>query len=151
MLIGIDPALSGPLLKILDEMGHGDQLVIADRNYPVHSSGKPVVRMGDVGVLRTFRAILSVFPLDTYVSHPLERMEVENDPTLLAPIQLQVLDFVRDNHVPDIEFGVIPRLDFYERARSVFAVIHTLEAEPYGCFILTKGVVFDPDKLPPKK
>jgi L-fucose mutarotase len=58
---------------------------------------------------------------------------------------------VRDNHVPDIEFGVIPRLDFYERARSVFAVIHTLEAEPYGCFILTKGVVFDPDKLPPKK
>jgi len=149
MLIGIDPALSGELLKILDEMGHGDQLVIADRNYPVHAAGRPVVRMGDVGVIRTFRAILSVFPLDTYVAHPLERMEVENDSSLIAPIQHQVLDLVRDSYVPNIEFGLVPRLDFYERARSAFAVIHTLEDEPYGCFILTKGVVFDPNKLPP--
>jgi L-fucose mutarotase len=151
MLIGIDPALSGELLKILDEMGHGDQLVVADRNYPVYSAGRPVVRMGDVGVMRTMTAVLSVFPLDTYVEYPLERMEVENDPGLIAPIQQQVLDYVRSKYLPSIEFGLIPRLEFYERARSASAIIHTLEAEPYGCFILTKGVVFDPDKLPPKK
>jgi L-fucose mutarotase len=150
MLIGIDPALSGDLLKILDDMGHGDELVIADRNYPVHSAGKPVIRMGGLGVVRTLTAILSVFPLDTYVPHPLERMEVENNPTLVAPIQQRVLDFVRDNYAPTLEFGLIPRLDFYKRARLAFAVVHTLEEEPYGCFILTKGVVFDPDKLPPK-
>lgn len=149
MLIGIDPALSGDLLKILDDMGHGDQIVIADRNYPIYQAGKPVIRMGDVGALRTFKAILSVFPLDTYVPHPLERMEVENDPTLIAPIQQQVLDYVRENHMPTIEFGLIPRMEFYERARNTAAVIHTLEDQPYGCFILTKGVVFDPDKLPP--
>lgn len=151
MLMGIDPALSGELLKILDEMGHGDQLVVADRNYPVYSSGRPVVRMGDVGVVRTLTAVLSVFPLDTYVHHPLERMEVEDDPGLVAPIQLEVLNLVRAKYLPEIEFGVVPRLEFYERARSARAVIHTLESEPYGCFILTKGVVFDPDKLPPKK
>lgn len=151
MLIGIDPALSGELLKILDEMGHGDQLVVADRNYPVYSSGRPVVRMGDVGVVRTLRAVLSVFPLDTYVHYPLERMEVENNPGLLAPVQLEVLNLVRAKYLPEIEFGVVPRLEFYERARSARAIIHTLESEPYGCFILTKGVVFETDKLPPKK
>jgi L-fucose mutarotase len=149
MLIGIDPALSGDLLKVLDDMGHGDELVICDRNYPAHSAGKPVIRMGDVGALRTFRAILSVFPLDSYVPHPLERMEVENDPTLIAPIQQSVLDYVRGIHGPDIDYGIVPRLDFYQRAKSAFAVIHTLEDQPYGCFILTKGVVFEPDKLPP--
>lgn len=150
MLIGIDPALSGDLLKILDDMGHGDQLVIADRNYPVHATGKPVIRMGDVGSLRTFEAILSVFPLDTYVTHPLERMEVENNPAIVAPIQQQVLDMVREKYLAEVEFGVVPRLRFYERARDVFAIIHTLEDEPYGCFILTKGVVFNPAKLPPQ-
>jgi L-fucose mutarotase len=149
MLIGIDPALSGDLLKILDDMGHGDQLVIADRNYPIYAAGKPVIRMGDVGVIRALNAILSVFPLDTYVPYPLERMEVENNPDLIAPIQMQVLDYVRENHLPDVHCGIIPRLEFYERAKSAFAVIHTLEDQPYGCFILTKGVVFDPDKLPP--
>lgn len=149
MLIGIDPALSGDLLKVLDDMGHGDELVICDRNYPAYSAGKPVIRMGDAGAMRTFRAVLSVFPLDSYVSHPLERMEVENNPALVAPIQQSVLDYVRDVYGPSVEYGIIPRLDFYERAKNAFAVIHTLEDQPYGCFILTKGVVFDPDKLPP--
>lgn len=149
MLIGIDPALSGDLLKVLDDMGHGDELVICDRNYPAYSAGKPVIRMGDAGAMRTFRAVLSVFPLDSYVSHPLERMEVENNPGLVAPIQQSVLDYVRDVYGPSVEYGIIPRLDFYERAKNAFAVIHTLEDQPYGCFILTKGVVFDPDKLPP--
>jgi L-fucose mutarotase len=104
--------------------------------------------MGDVGVVRTLEAILSVFPLDTYVSHPLERMEVENDPKLIAPIQRQVLEYVQEHHMPEVDYGLVPRLEFYERAKNAFAVIHTLEDQPYGCFILTKGVVFDPDKLP---
>lgn len=150
MLIGIDPALSGDLLKVLDNMGHGDQLVIADRNYPIYAAGRPVIRMGPVGSLRTFQAILSVFPLDTYVPYPLERMEVENNPDLMTPVQEEVIEFVRAHYMPDLEYGVIPRLEFYERARSARAVIHTLEDQPYGCFIVTKGVVFDPDKLPPQ-
>ena len=149
MLKGIDPLLNGELLKILDEMGHGDQLLVVDRNYPASASGKPVVRLGPVGVVDAIGAILTVFPLDTYIERPLERMEVENDPALVTANQDAVLALAKSAHDPSLEYGIIPRLDFYERANGVFAIVHTLEAQPYGCFILQKGVVFDADNLPP--
>ncbi|WP_314504500.1 RbsD/FucU domain-containing protein [uncultured Microbacterium sp.] len=142
MLKGIDPLLSGELLKILDEMGHGDQLLLVDRNYPAASSGRPVVRLGEVGVVRAMTAILSVLPLDEFVAHPLERMEVDGDPARTTPQQDAVLEAARASHPAPIEWGVVPRLDFYERSRGAYAVVHTLEPEPWGCFILTKGVVF---------
>ena len=141
MLKGIDPLLSGELLKILDEMGHGDQLLLVDRNYPAASSGRPVVRLGEVGVVRAMTAILSVLPLDEFVAHPLERMEVDGDPARTTPQQDAVLEAARASHPAPIEWGVVPRLDFYERSRASYAVVHTLEPEPWGCFILTKGVV----------
>jgi L-fucose mutarotase len=149
VLKGIDPLLSGDLLKVLDDMGHGDQLLLVDRNYPAAASGKPVVRLGDTGIVRVAAAILTVFPLDSQLEHPLERMEVENDRSLVTANQAAVLELARKVHDETLEFGVISRLDFYERARGVFAVVHCLEAEPYGCFVIHKGVVFDPDKLPP--
>ena len=144
MLKGIDPLLSGELLKILDEMGHGDQLLLVDRNYPAAASGKPVVRLGEVGIVRAARAILSVFPLDSFVDHPLERMEVDDDPSIVTPNQDEVLRLARESHAAELEFGIIPRLEFYERAKHAFAVVHTLESQPYGCFLLQKGVIFDP-------
>ena len=142
MLKEIDPLLSGDLLKILDDMGHGDQLLLVDRNYPAAASGKPVIRLGEVGVLRAARAILSVYPLDSFVSHPLERMEVEDDPVKTTTLQDEVLDLARQVDDESLEYGVIPRLDFYERAKQAYAVVHTLEDQPYGCFILQKGVIF---------
>ena len=142
MLKGIDPVLGGELLKVLDEMGHGDQLLLVDRNYPAVSSGKQVIRLGEVTVVRAATAILSVFPLDSFVSHPLERMEVENDQTKTTLSQDKVLTIARLNHDPSLEYGVIPRLDFYSRARAAYAVIHTLDDQPYGCFIFQKGVIF---------
>lgn len=142
MLKGIDPLLSGELLKLLDDMGHGDQLLVVDRNYPAAASGRPVVRLGDTGVERAMTAILSVFPLDAFVEHPLERMEVQDDPEIVLPHQEHTLQIARSQHSAPLDFGVVRRLDFYERAKHVFAVVHTLEAAPYGCFILQKGVVF---------
>jgi L-fucose mutarotase len=130
MLKGIDPLLSGELLKILDEMGHGDQLLLVDRNYPAAASGKPVVRLGEVGIVRAARAILSVFPLDSFVETPLERMEVDDDPAIVTPNQKAVLELARASHGADLEFGIIPRLEFYERAKQAFAVVHTLESQP---------------------
>jgi L-fucose mutarotase len=143
MLIGIDPLLNGELLKILDEMGHGDELMLVDRNYPAASSGRPVVRLGDVSVTRAAAALFSVFPLDTFVEHPLERMEVDNNESLVGESQREVLEIARAKHGESLEYQVVPRTDFYERAKSVFAVVHTLDARPYGCFILHKGVVND--------
>ena len=143
MLKGIDPLLNGDLLKILDDMGHGDRLLLVDRNYPAASSGRPVVRLGEVTVLRAAEAILSVLPLDSFIAHPLERMEVEDDPTRTTPTQDALLELAARSEGRDLEYGVVPRLDFYNRARECYAVVHTLDAVPYGCFILHKGVVFD--------
>lgn len=143
MLRGIDPLLSGDLLKVLDEMGHGDQLLLVDRNYPAAASGKPVIRLGEAGILRAAQAILSVFPLDTFIAHPLERMEVDDDPAKTTSTQDALLELARASEGRDLDYGVIPRLSFYERAKAAYAVVHTLDAQPYGCFILHKGVIFD--------
>jgi len=142
MLKGIDPLLSGDLLKILDDMGHGDQLLLVDRNYPAAASGKPVIRLGEVGVLRAAKAIWSVYPLDSFIDFPLERMEVEDDPSKTTSLQDELLELARTSENRGLEYGVIPRLDFYQRAKQAYAVVHTLEDQPYGCFILHKGVIF---------
>ena len=143
MLKGVDPLLSGDLLKILDDMGHGDQLMLVDRNYPAVSSGRPVVRLGEVTILRAAQAILSVLPLDSFIEHPIERMEVEDDPLRTTPVQDDLLALASSAEGRALAYGVVPRLDFYARARGVYAIVHTLDTVPYGCFILHKGVVFD--------
>jgi L-fucose mutarotase len=143
MLKGIDPVLSGELLKILDEMGHGDQLLVVDRNYPAAASGKPVVRLGEITVTRALEAILSVFPLDSFIDRPLARMEVADDASIVTEAQLEVLAIANLAESADLVFDTVPRLDFYERAKDVYAVVHTLDSRPYGCFLLQKGVVFD--------
>ena len=143
MLKGVDPLLSGDLLRILDDMGHGDQLLLVDRNYPAAASGKPVIRLGEASIPRAAQAILSVFPLDSFIAHPLERMEVDDDPSKTTSTQDALLELARASEGRDLDFGVIPRLSFYDRAKAAYAVVHTLDAQPYGCFILHKGVIFD--------
>lgn len=140
MLKGIDPLLSGALLKMLDELGHGDQLVIADRNFPSHTQGSPVVHLAIADVVRVFDAVLSVFPLDTFVEQPIERISPADDPIPNAT-QTAVLETARRHDGRPLEFQVVPRVDFYARASRAHAVIHTLEAAPYCDFIMTKGVV----------
>ena len=103
MLKGIDPLLSGDLLRILDDMGHGDRLLLVDRNYPAAASGKPVIRLGEVTILRAAQAILSVFPLDSFIEHPLQRMEVRDDPALTTPTQEALLDLA---HGAEVVVGV---------------------------------------------
>jgi L-fucose mutarotase len=143
LLKGVDPLLGGDLLKILDDMGHGDRLLLVDRNYPAASSGKQVIRLGEASILRAATAILSVFPLDSFVANPLERMEVDDDPTRTTTTQDELLALASAAEGRKLEYGIVPRLDFYERASSAYAVVHTLDAVPYGCFILHKGVIFD--------
>lgn len=142
MLKGIDPLLSGELLKILDEMGHGDRLLLVDRNFPAAATGRPVVRLGPTGVVTALEAILTVFPLDEFVERPIARMEVDDDPARTTAQQDAALDVARSSHPRPLDWDVVPRLDFYEQARAAYAVVHTLEERPWGCFILQKGVIF---------
>ncbi len=141
MLKGIDPLLSGALLKLLDELGHGDRLVIADRNFPAHTQGPPVVRVDVEDTTRVLDAVLSVFPLDTFSETPVERMGPQDDPSAENERQRAVLEVARRHHDPELEFGVLARFDFYDRAKQAHAIIATLETAPYCDFILTKGVV----------
>jgi L-fucose mutarotase len=142
MLKGIDPLLSGDLLKILDDMGHGDRLLLVDRNYPAAASGKQVVRLGEASILRAAQAILSVFPLDSFLEHPLERMEVDGDPSKTTSAQDALIALACESEGRSMEYSVVRRLEFYERAKGAYAVVHTLDDQPYGCFILHKGVIF---------
>ena len=141
MLKGIDPLLSGDLLKVLDDMGHGDELVICDSNFPAYSTGRPIIRLGEVSSTRAVEAVLSVFPLDTFVPHPLGRMEVDSDPSRTTTRSADVLAAAIAAEGRELEIAAIPRHDFYARAAKAYAVIHTLESEGYNNFILTKGVV----------
>jgi L-fucose mutarotase len=139
MLIGIDPLLSGELLKLLDEMGHGDELAVVDSNYPAFTPGRPVVQLGDVSVTRAVEAILSVIPLDESTRFPLECMRSEEG--TLTSGQLDVLAVARRGHRCDLEPDLVDRFEFYQRATAVSAIVRTLDARPYNCFILHKGVV----------
>ena len=75
-------------------------------------------------------------------------MEVDGEPSRRAEVQSEVFDYVRAAHSKSLEWGVIPRLDFYQRARGAFAIVHTLESRPWGCFIFQKGVVFPSEGNP---
>jgi len=140
VLKGIDPLLSGELLQILDDMGHGDVLAIVDRNFPAHATGLPVVRVS-APVVPVVEAVLSLFPLDTFVERPLGRMGPQDAPQEQNDVQSAVLAAAIAAEGRDIAFEAIPRFEFYDRARDAFAVVQTLETAPYCDFLFTKGVV----------
>jgi L-fucose mutarotase len=141
MLRGIDPILSPDLLRILRAMGHGDDIVIADANFPGESTAVEFVRLDGVDAVRTLRAVLSVMPLDTFVDDPAISMQIVNDPEGVPPVVAEfqkVIDEVADHPAKIRPFE---RFAFYERARGAFAVIQTGERRFYGNLILKKGVI----------
>lgn len=141
MLKGINPILRGELLKALDEMGHGQRLALVDRNFPAFLPGAPVVDVGSVSALEATAAIMSVFPLDSFVETPLERMGIDGDLDAENPVHQSVRDAANATADRDWAWKVIPRPDFYAEAREVVLVVRCLESAPYACFLFRKGVV----------
>lgn len=141
MLKGIDQVLRGELLKALDELGHGDELALVDRNYPAKSSGVTVIDLGEITAVRAVQAIFSVLPLDVFGDSPLRRMEVEDDPSKTNPTQEQVLEIANASMGKDWDWGVIQRLNFYSAVKATSLVIRCQESAPYACFIFRKGIV----------
>lgn len=146
MLKGIPKILSPELLKILCEMGHGDRIVIADGNFPAESVGKnaKVVRMDGHGVCELLEAILQLFPLDTYVEHPVNLMEVMEGDPVETPIwdEYEKIISAADGRGA-AAVGHIERFRFYEEAQNAYAVIATGEAALYANMMLQKGVVIE--------
>jgi L-fucose mutarotase len=121
-------------------MGHGDELVVVDRNYPAYSAGPEVVELAGIDVTTAIGAILGVLPLDTFVEHPLLHMQpVDGEPQL--PVHREVAELARRAEGREVAVEPLERFAFYERARSARAVVATSEDRPYGCFVLVKGVI----------
>ena len=146
MLKGLDNRLNADVLYALRAMGHGDTLVLSDTNFPADSIARQTVlgkllRMENLSCAQAAAAVLSVFPLDTFVDDFAGRMEVVGDPSRVEPVQAEVqtaIDAAEGRPRPMIS---IERFDFYDRAKQAYAVIQTGERRFYGCFIFRKGVI----------
>ena len=144
MLIGINALLNADVLYTLRAMGHGDDLIIADTNFPSNSVARETV-LGellriDASAAEVVRAILSVYPIDTFVDDAAGRMEVVGEPKTILPVMKEVQTEVSAVGGPNPMMS-IERYAFYERAKDAYAVIQTGERRFYGCFALRKGVV----------
>lgn len=144
MLKGIPSIISPELLKALCEMGHGDELVIADGNFPCHTVGRnaKVVRLDGHGVPEILDAILELFPLDTYTEKPVGLMEVVAGDDCPTPSIWYKYEEILKNHEPEHhEIEYIERFEFYERAKKSYLIIATGESAIYANVLLKKGVV----------
>lgn len=144
MLKGISPIISPELLKALAEMGHGDELVIADGNFPCHSVGKDaiVIRADGHGVPEILDAILKLIPLDTYTDKPVALMEVVKGDTCGTPEIWQTYEEILNKYEPDHhDIDYTERFAFYERAKGAYLIIATGEKAIYANILLKKGVV----------
>jgi L-fucose mutarotase len=141
MLKGLDPLLGPDLLHVLAAMGHGDEVVVADGNFPAASLARRLVRLDGVDAPRALRAILSVLPLDTFAPKPAAVMAVVGDPGAVPePVRefQAIVDAAAGRAVP---LEALERFALYERARAAFAIVATGERRPYGNILLVKGVV----------
>ena len=141
MLKGIDPILGPDLLRALAAMGHGDEVVIADANFPAEANARRLVRLDGVDATRAAEAILSLLPLDEYVEAPAAVMAVVGEPEAELAIVADFRRIAETAHGTPVGFARVERLAFYERARQAFAIVATGERRPYGNLILTKGVL----------
>ncbi len=139
MLKGISPCISPDLLKVLAEMGHGDEIVLADAHFPGHSVNERVLRADGLSITTLLDGILPLFELDTYAD-PLVMMAPVAGDELDPEVEEQYRQVVR-RHAPEAEPpSRIDRFAFYERARGAFAVVMTGETRTYGNLLLKKGV-----------
>jgi len=138
MLKNIPKIISPELMKVLLEMGHGDEILLADGNYPCHSVGVKVVRLDGHGIPEILTAILKYFPLDTFVEENVLLMD--NNLSSKPEIWKSYKEILYDSK-EDFRVKVLERFKFYERARNVYAIVATSESALYANIILKKGVV----------
>ena len=139
MLKGISPLLTANLLHVLASMGHGDEIVLADANFPAATHARRLVSMPGVDAPQVLDAVLSVLPLDDFVDHAALTMQVVGD-AVAVPQAVQEFDATlrRHGYGPSAS---LERFAFYQRAAGAFAIVATGERRIYGNILLKKGVV----------
>lgn len=141
MLRNIPPILSPDLLCSLRAMGHGDEIVIADANFPATSLGERCHRLDGLAATEVLEAVLRVLPLDSFVPDPALVMEVVDDPDAVPPVVANFQQIVTQTADNPATLGKLERFAFYDRARTAFAIVQTGETRLYGNIILKKGVI----------
>ena len=145
MLKGIDPLLTPELLKTLAEMGHGDEIVLADANFTALTlaQGRPVIRLPGADVERVARAVLALLPLDAMVAQPVAFMQVGGtEPPYLSAQQRRVIGMLdAQGHASLAQCQPTERFAFYDRVRHAHAIVLTGELQPWGNFLFKKGVL----------
>jgi L-fucose mutarotase len=146
MLKGLDPLLNADVLYALQSMGHGDDVVICDTNFPADAVARESVfgellRIDGVSAGRAAKAILSVLPLDSFVEHPAARMEVIGEPGTLLPVAAEVQAEIDAAEGRSLPMASVERFAFYDLAKRAYCVIQTGERRFYGCFAFKKGVI----------
>jgi L-fucose mutarotase len=144
MLKGIDPLITPDLIKLLMEMGHDDALVLADANFTAMSlaNGKQVLRLPGASMARVVAAVSAVLPLAADVAHPVAYMQVSDTVTpYRSALQREVLDTLQAHWLPHQSAEAIERYAFYEQVKQAYAIVVTGEMQPFGNFILRKGVI----------
>ena len=141
MLKQIPSILSPELLKILMEMGHGDEIVIADGNFPSASTAQRLVRLDGHAIPDILDAMMKLFPLDTYVEKPVGLMAVMPGDPYKPVIWEEYRRIIEASKEPFKDFEYIEKFAFYDRAKKAYAVIATGESALYANMILKKGVV----------
>ena len=143
MLIGIDPHMPADLLDCLMRMGHGDEIVIADANFPSASiAAKTPIEMTGFNAVEIAEMICALIPLDGFSDAAAYRMEIDNAPDEFGAVHAEVFAVLDAAKPGGAVLGSLERQAFYPRAAKAFAVVQSAEARPYGCFILRKGVIF---------
>lgn len=143
MLKGISNLISPELIKVLMEMGHGDEIVFGDGNFPAASHAQRLIRCDGHGIPELLRAILPLFPLDIYTESPVALMAVTPGDTVETPIWDEYRSIVREHHSVEIELEEVERFSFYDRAKKAYAIVSTGEKALYANVILKKGVVVE--------
>ncbi len=141
MLKGIPSILSPELLKILMEMGHGDEIVIVDGNYPAAAHAKRLVRLDGHGVPEVLEAIVQFFPFDHFVQKPVALMAKVPGNDVETPIWDVFKDIIRKVDEEAADVGFEERFAFYERTKNAYAIVATGESALYANIILKKGVI----------
>jgi len=141
MLKGISKLISPELLKILMEMGHSDEIILADGNFPAASHAQRLVRCDGYSIPELLEAVMQLFPLDTYVEHPAALMQVMPGDTVETPIWKRYREILAPHASVDDPFEEVERFAFYERAKKAYAIVATGEGALYANIILKKGVI----------
>ncbi|MEQ8399894.1 MAG: RbsD/FucU domain-containing protein [Roseitalea porphyridii] len=147
MLKGIDPRVTPDLMDALMRMGHGDEIVIADANFPAHATAAHChvpepIHLPAMDAVEAAELICTLLPLEAFFDYCALRMQIDGAPDELGEVHTQVFAVLEREKPDGAILSSLERQDFYAQAKQAFAVVATNEARPFGCFILRKGVIF---------